>query len=712
MVAAARKTIGLKPADPLGARFCEYFNHPWNFLSAPVPEPGSKPQWTTQNRYPLQPRNLWATYKDPNIILGLRFGSETRYALIDIDRGSDYHPNNDPEKFQLILQAAEKIGLCRHLPVQSSSSGGLHIYFFLSEPVPTLGIASAIKFALLDEGLQLSGGQLEIFPNVKPYSKGKPTNYNGHRLPLQAGSYLLDSDLQPLTNDISRFLEVASMQATKQDMSELKEAIAAAQQRQKLSYLPHTTSKAEVWKRHLETRIREGWTASGQTNELLKDIGTYGVVWLALSGQQLTNYIEKTTINAPGYQQYCSHQHEIGVRAREWAVAAESFYVPYCSYPERSRTYSDTFNKDTSSGAANNAVPFGERLNEQRSTQAQERVKNALSHLDATNTLPTAATARAKALIATTKQLFGVTVSHKTLYKPSYLNLWHPKFDNQRCEINQPETVSNTSTGAEIVLVEPLENLIKEPEPSSALDSQEIPTPPPYMKVIYALSAPDAPQRHPEAAGSDFKEGYAGEKAVEPSSEVPLLWGSSDSERARGEKAVEPSSEVPLFIWVKVKCLEWRQRPKNRGNIERWVRETPGVVMTSNGPMLETEIVQTEIVQTEIVQTEIVQPPPALESEAIASDSPMSENPRLIPVGDNLDNPNLSEISSGQNGAAQEGKKCLIQQITGTHLDQTIEWVEAVMVSIPNPPRQRHWAFKLDSGEWVPIFGEHQWRLL
>ncbi|MBD1944550.1 hypothetical protein H6F50_19675 [Coleofasciculus sp. FACHB-712] len=705
--AASRKKLPLPPTDPVGARFCEYFNHPWNCLSAPVPEPGSKPQWTTKNRYPLQPRNLWATYKDPNIILGLRFGSQTRYALIDIDRGSDYHPNNDPEKFQLILQAAEKIGLCRHLPVQSSSSGGLHIYFFLSEPVPTLGLASAIKFALLDQGLQLSGGQLEIFPNVKPYSKGKPTNYNGHRLPLQAGSYLLDTNLQPLTNDISRFLDVASMHGTKQDMSELKEALAAAQQRQKLSYLPHTTNRAEVWKRHLETRIREGWTASGQTNELLKDIGTYGVVWLALSGQQLINYIEKTAINAPGYQQYCSHQHEIGVRAREWAVTTESFYSPYCSYPERSRTYSDTFNKDTSSGAANNAVPFGERINEQRSAMAQERIKNALSHLDATNTLPSAATARAKALIATTKQLFGVTVSHKTLYKPSYLNLWHPKFHNQRCEINQPETVSNTSTQAEIVLVEPLENLIEEPEPSSGRDSQEIPTPPPYMKVLYAPSASDAPQRHPGAAGSDSKEGYGEEKAVEPSSEVPLLWGCSDSERARGEKVVEPSSEVPLFMRVKVKCLEWRRIPKNRGNIERWVRETPGVVMTSNGPVLETEVVQTEVVQTEVVQ-----PPLVLEEEAISSSSPMSENPRLIPVGDNLDNPDLLEISPRQNGAAPIGKKCLIQQITGTHLDQTIEWVEAVMVSIPNPPRQGYWAFKLDSGEWVPIFGEQQWRLL
>jgi hypothetical protein len=73
------------------------------------------------------------------MILGLRFGSETRYALIDIDHGSSYHPENNLENFQAVLGAAEKIGLCRNMFVRSSDSEGLHIYFFLPEPVPSFG---------------------------------------------------------------------------------------------------------------------------------------------------------------------------------------------------------------------------------------------------------------------------------------------------------------------------------------------------------------------------------------------------------------------------------------------------------------------------------------------------------------------------------------------------------------------------------------------
>jgi hypothetical protein len=241
----AKKTLGLKPADPLGARFCEYFNHPWNFIFAPVPAAGEKTQWKTENRYPLQPRNLWAIYKDPKAIVGLRFGRETRYALIDIDRGSDYHPDNAPERFQLVLIAAEKIGLCRHMIVQSSESGGLHVYFFLSEPVPTFGLACALKFALLDEGLQLHAGQLEIFPNVKPYSKAKPTDYNGHRLPLQAGSWLLDADKAPVTQDISQFLDWADQDATQQDIT----FCSSSQSRQEGGVLMSTPP--HIWVRHL-----------------------------------------------------------------------------------------------------------------------------------------------------------------------------------------------------------------------------------------------------------------------------------------------------------------------------------------------------------------------------------------------------------------------------------------------------------------------------
>ncbi|MBD0343651.1 MAG: hypothetical protein ICV63_02190 [Coleofasciculus sp. Co-bin14] len=512
-LAAPRKKPPPLPADPIGARFCNFFNHPWNFIIAPVPTVGEKTQWTTENRYPLQPRNLWEMYLDQKCILGLRFGRETRYALIDIDIDSPYHPDNNLENFRSVLGAAENIGLCRYMLVRSSESGGLHVYFFLPEPVTTFGLACAMKFALLNEGLQLGSGQLEIFPNVKAYSKNKPTNYNAHRLPLQSGSYLLDADLQPVTNDISHFLNVASMHTTKQDMEELKEAIAAAVSRQKAtSYNRNALGKAQEWKQHLESRIKQGWTGEAQTNDLLKDIVCYGIVWERLSGEAVIDYVVKTATNAPGYREYCSHQNEIRQRATEWvhSTVSKQFYTPYCSIPQRLATYKETYDEATNSGVANNIVPFRNAINEERSFKAMERVKNALAHLEATNTLPTAVTQRANAIAQTTKALFGTTVSKTTLHKPNYLPLWHPKYREKGCVLDQSERVSGNSSESSQAASVLSASLIETPEAAPLGDSKEIPTPPAYMKVYDELSAPDAPQGHLGAA--DFNLGQWGSK--------------------------------------------------------------------------------------------------------------------------------------------------------------------------------------------------------
>jgi hypothetical protein len=371
-----------------------------------------------------------------------------------------------------------------------------------------------MKFALLEQGLQLGGGQLEIFPNVKAYNKNKPTNYNAHRLPLQVGSYLLDADLQPVTNDISHFLDVASLHAISQDMEELKEAIAAAVLSQKAtSYNRSALGKAQEWKQHLESRIKQGWTGSAQTNDLLKDIVCYGIVWRSLSGSTLINYVVETATNAPGYSSYCSHQHQIRQRAAEWVQVTESnqFYTPYCSFPQRLATYSETYGEVANSGAANNVVPFRNAINQERSAMAIERVKKALAHLEATSILPSAATKRANAIAQTTKALFGTTVSKTTLHKPNYLLLWHPKYREKGCVLDQPERVSGNSSESLQAANVPSASLRETPETAPLGDSKEIPTPPDYMKVGDELSAPDAPQGHLGAADFNLEQrGFVG----------------------------------------------------------------------------------------------------------------------------------------------------------------------------------------------------------
>lgn len=491
------------PADPIGARFCQIFNHPWNFIIAPVPEPGERPAWKTESAYPLQPRNLWDTYCDSSRLLGLRFGKETRYALLDIDRGSRYHFLNDPRQFKSILEICEGIGLCRPLVIQSSDSGGIHIYFFLPEPIPTFKLACAIKFALLEAGVLLQPGEIESFPNVKAYAKNKPSKYNAHRLPLQVGSVLLDDDFEPLTNNLALFLDLADTAAACQDLTELKAAISKSYQRQSRTYTPGISNSAQEWKSHLENRSIQGWTGKSQTNELLKDFATYGVVWLALKGQELVEHVVATAINAPGYQQFCSHQHEIQQRAIDWSRAAESYYSPYCSHPSRNNPYKQTFDPNAANNAANNIVDFPNRANAQRHQQTQERIRQVVAYLEEKGTLPAAATARSTAIISASKALHGIGVSQTTLHKQSYLPLWHPKHYVKLGVITFPEAKRAISTQLEI---EQIQDPWLEPislQTPLKRGTEENYTQKSYMKVLCLPPASDEPQAQLDALESE-----------------------------------------------------------------------------------------------------------------------------------------------------------------------------------------------------------------
>ncbi len=57
-------------------------------------------------------------------------------------------------------------------------------------------------------------------------------------------------------------------------------------------------------------------------------------------------------------------------------------------------------------------------------------MRQAVAHLKELGKLPAAIGARAKAIINAAKELFGKGVSMLTLRKPSYLSLWHPRFDH------------------------------------------------------------------------------------------------------------------------------------------------------------------------------------------------------------------------------------------------------------------------------------------
>lgn len=412
--------VRLLPADPLGQRLCKIFSHGWEFIYTPIPTVGKKPHWLTETKYPIEPRTLWKRWQDASELIGVRFGKETSYGLIDVDVKSPYHPNQDADALDRILAVLEMLGLCRTLIVRSSASGGLHIYLPLSEPVPSYGLALAMKCAFEDQGFQIAQGKLELFPNTKAYKKEGFTSYNAHRLPLQpgSGSYLLNRSGETISDCLERFLNSWDLAAVGNDLEDLRAAIANAQQRSKVIYLPARSQRAEQWRQDDLAIIQQGWTGPGQTNEILKVIARYGRVWEDLGGNDLISYVVESAMSAPGYEQFCNHKHEIHRRAQEWAQAAEEYYTPHCSFPKRTSNF---HKRECSLDTSHNVIPFNQCIAE----AAQERIRQAISDLESREQLPKGADARAKLLTTEAK------CSRRTLYK--YKHLWHPDhYQDQR----------------------------------------------------------------------------------------------------------------------------------------------------------------------------------------------------------------------------------------------------------------------------------------
>jgi hypothetical protein len=411
------------PLDSSGKKLCEIFPYLWQTITG---QNDPDPQWQTITKYPLRPRVLWKLWQDANQLVGVRFDSLTCYGMLDIDRQSLYHPANDPTTLKLIRAALETIGLYRTVLIRSSFSEGLHLYIPLPVSLPTFGLASALKQCLEAQGLEVKAGQLEIFPNCKAYAiPGTYTEYNAHRLPLQpsSGSYLLDDDLNPISQDLGRFFESWDVAAAGQLIEELQGAIALARSSNK-ARRQRRANVVEDWLQDLRTEMQEGWTGHGQTNHLLKTIACYGVVFEGLKGDALAEFVRESAINSPGYEQWCRHQHEIGLRSTVWARSAEGYYWKLGDSPKRTGS--------VHSEAGNNIVPF----NLSRSQDARRRIQEVVRQLEQQGQLPDTATARLRAIAQQ-------RISSRTLYR--HLELWHPlHFQSDKsgsCKTSELETV-------------------------------------------------------------------------------------------------------------------------------------------------------------------------------------------------------------------------------------------------------------------------------
>ena len=384
--------------------FLALFPHRHDYIWAAHPQPTAKPQWQTESRHPLSDRLIL----QGGYLYGVRFGPKTNYLLFDIDSGSFYHPRHDPFAIARLVAALEVLGLVSYIAVTSSYSGGLHLYFPFEQAQKSYELAGAVQSLLENAGFVLSPGQLELFPNDRGFVDGKPTLYAAHRLPLQLGSYLLDSDWQPILSTQDRFVQ-------QWQLCQYRNSVTSKAIRQMLKVAKRRrfslSGKVDKFLNDLNAEIEPGWSGTGQTNRILGRIALrtyifarilYGV---GLEGQALVKKMMEIATALPGYRDYCQHQHEIRKRVEEWAQSVETSprYFPYQQRkPKRAAQPAET-----------------PTWHEQQLEDARGRIKRAISLMLESNTLPIGATARFSALTAS-------GMGGATLYR--HKDLWHPEY--------------------------------------------------------------------------------------------------------------------------------------------------------------------------------------------------------------------------------------------------------------------------------------------
>ncbi|MBD2077252.1 hypothetical protein H6F86_25915 [Phormidium sp. FACHB-592] len=388
--------------------FLHLFPHRFDFIYAEHPDPGDRPDWKTEDRHPLSDRLL----QEGAYLYGVRFGKQTDYLMLDIDRGSLYHPHSDRLAIPRLLAALETLGLVEAVAVTSSYRGGIHLYLPFQNAQETWAIAQVVSTLLANAGFKLKPGQLELFPNPKPFSTA-PSLYAAHRLPLQAGSYLLNRDFQPIYGDQTTFVQRWQFAQHRNaiDSRTLKRVLQQVKRkRYKLS------GKAEKFLHDLNIEVLAGWTDSGQTNYLLGRIAMreyiFGHVQRSiepLTGEDLAAAICEVARSLPGFESYCSHQTDLEQRAMFYTRSIQaSHYYPFGSkHQAKTALLPET------------TAPLKPNWNQSQSQAARDRINNTIADLQQRHALPATITARRHAIRA-----YGI--GNQTLDK--YKELWHPNY--------------------------------------------------------------------------------------------------------------------------------------------------------------------------------------------------------------------------------------------------------------------------------------------
>ena len=278
----------------------------------------------------------------------------TNWAVIDIDEGSRYHPlSEEGEGVEPVLEALESIGLEVGLEFQSSTTGGMHVWFPIKNAVGTWDLAVAIQHALTEAGLKIKNGVLEVRPNQRSYN----SQYQAIRAPLTGEGNALFVEEIGLTEELCVLKQKwIKAKAINQFVTPGKyncKSICSSNRRGQRGNQGKLIQAQE--------RVNTGFTGRGQTNELkLACLQVARLIEGLETIEEIRVRVIELLTQAPGFEKYCSHKREI--RSGKYLTKGE---------PEKAL--------DLRPGGYENT--WKEKANQKRHEQARARAEKLLTDL-------------------------------------------------------------------------------------------------------------------------------------------------------------------------------------------------------------------------------------------------------------------------------------------------------------------------------------------
>ena len=137
-------------------------------------------------------RDTLAGYLEEGGSCAVSFGRVTCYGAFDVDKNSQYHPDNAGwEHVRRLIGELEISGISTYVILRSSSSGGIHVFVNFGRRILSDAASLVLASCAHKCGITIFPGQLEIFPSVR---SSEASDHNQLRLPLSGrGSSLLFS---------------------------------------------------------------------------------------------------------------------------------------------------------------------------------------------------------------------------------------------------------------------------------------------------------------------------------------------------------------------------------------------------------------------------------------------------------------------------------------------------------------------------------------